>query len=251
MVKISPLLKVMDAIRWDDEGLLGRLIILVHAAFLHAGFLLLPLLGRNKRGPVYGRKIVLYVQCAGRQVASSLVAVDALDAARLVALWRGDGKDLARIECSCTALRRLVAERDHELWKPRYEALISHEASDSSETSWKERYVSARRGWLPRTWQPWYRPIGAVRIRLWNGSYVQPSYSDSLTDEFDFLRLFDRDDDPPELPPEDPIPVRRKWTKAARGKRADAGRGLQLQGKRRRGSGAIHAPSSRYRWKHR
>ncbi|KAK3135775.1 hypothetical protein QOZ80_5BG0423300 [Eleusine coracana subsp. coracana] len=238
MAKISPLLKMIDAIRWDDEGLLGRLIVLVHAAFLDAGFLLLPLLGRNKRGPVpreagrtastlslrytvlellqlprhdadaavlrlqvYGRKIVLYVQCAGRQVASSLVVVDALDAAPL-----------------------------------------------RSETSWKERYVRARRGWLPRTWLPWYRPIGAVRIRLWNGSYVQPSYSDSLTDDFDFLRLFDdRDDDPPE----DPIPVRRKWTKAANGKCADARRSLQLQGKRQQGTGAIHDPSSRYRWKHR
>ncbi|KAE8781334.1 F-box domain containing protein [Hordeum vulgare] len=38
MAEISPLHWVIDAARWDAERLLGRLIILVHAAFLDAGF---------------------------------------------------------------------------------------------------------------------------------------------------------------------------------------------------------------------
>ncbi|KAF7093883.1 hypothetical protein CFC21_096263 [Triticum aestivum] len=38
MAEMSPLHRVIDAARWDKERLLGRLIILVHAAFLDAGF---------------------------------------------------------------------------------------------------------------------------------------------------------------------------------------------------------------------
>ncbi|KAI4976904.1 hypothetical protein ZWY2020_050511 [Hordeum vulgare] len=38
MAEISPLHRVIDAARWDAERLLGRLIILVHAAFLDAVF---------------------------------------------------------------------------------------------------------------------------------------------------------------------------------------------------------------------
>ncbi|XBH97667.1 hypothetical protein VPH35_127311 [Triticum aestivum] len=40
MAEISPLHRVIDAARWDAERLLGRLIILVHAAFLDTGFVL-------------------------------------------------------------------------------------------------------------------------------------------------------------------------------------------------------------------
>uniref|UniRef100_A0A453SSV5 Uncharacterized protein n=2 Tax=Aegilops tauschii subsp. strangulata TaxID=200361 RepID=A0A453SSV5_AEGTS len=36
---ISPLHRVVDARRWDAEPLLGRLVIVVHAAFLEAGFI--------------------------------------------------------------------------------------------------------------------------------------------------------------------------------------------------------------------
>ncbi|KAE8781336.1 hypothetical protein D1007_45372 [Hordeum vulgare] len=40
MAEMSPLHRVIDAARWDAERLLGRLIILVHAAFLNVGFVL-------------------------------------------------------------------------------------------------------------------------------------------------------------------------------------------------------------------
>ncbi|KAM0880898.1 hypothetical protein ACQ4PT_033262 [Festuca glaucescens] len=38
MAEVSPLHRVIDSGRWDAERLLGRLIILVHATFLDAGF---------------------------------------------------------------------------------------------------------------------------------------------------------------------------------------------------------------------
>ncbi|TVU19200.1 hypothetical protein EJB05_35337, partial [Eragrostis curvula] len=61
-----------------------------------------------------------------------------------------DGKDLARVECTSKQLQHLVAERDDELWKARYESLnLMPEAEGSAESeglgSWKERYVNALR----------------------------------------------------------------------------------------------------------
>ncbi|XBI12392.1 hypothetical protein VPH35_139272 [Triticum aestivum] len=63
-----------------------------------------------------------------------------------------DGKDLLRVESTCTELRRLVGgrERDRELWLPRYKALPGNTLwwslrggsdDDLLGTSWKEMYV--------------------------------------------------------------------------------------------------------------
>ena len=258
MVMISPLHRVIDGRRWDAERLLGRLIVVVHAAFLDAGFVPLGAQGSRSRRPgggtvpkqagrtasalslrygapqllhhreaaavlrmlAHGRRhLVLYVKCDPWPV-ERCVLVDALAAAplltggldgtaralrrdaRLAGLWRrlsddlcrgaladmcrsrgvalepsfmslpGDAKaavlarlasgaDLASVERVCTGLRRLVAERDRQLWKPRYDALalrggaaswLLPAADDCSrlppETSWKERYVTARQ-WKP------------------------------------------------------------------------------------------------------
>ncbi|XBH97666.1 hypothetical protein VPH35_127310 [Triticum aestivum] len=52
MAEISPLHRVIDAAQWDKERLLGRLIILVHAAFLDVGFVLhADSVGRSGRVP--------------------------------------------------------------------------------------------------------------------------------------------------------------------------------------------------------
>ncbi|CAL5094561.1 unnamed protein product [Urochloa decumbens] len=228
MVMVSPLHKVIDAVRWDAERLLGRLIVVVHAAFLDAGFVSLPhdprfrssgtvpkqagrtsaalslryaapqlLLHRRHdadaaalRILAHGRcHLILYVDCDPWPVELRCVVVDALavvpllgggldataralrrDAEPAAALWRrltdglcrgalvdichqngvaleptfaslpGDamaavlarlasGADLARAELACAALRRLVAGRDRELWKPRHDALVARRAA--------------------------------------------------------------------------------------------------------------------------
>ncbi|TVU19194.1 hypothetical protein EJB05_35331, partial [Eragrostis curvula] len=69
-----------------------------------------------------------------------------------------DGKDLARVECTSRQLRRLVAERDAELWKARYESQgLSPEAQSSGKAgTWKQRYLNSRQQLRPtlRTCRP-------------------------------------------------------------------------------------------------
>ncbi|TVU19041.1 hypothetical protein EJB05_35168, partial [Eragrostis curvula] len=150
MAKVSPLHKVIDAGLWDAEHPLGRLFILVHAAFLDAGFVPLPhpsgkrrpipreagqtasalslrytvpeLLCRRRgaqatvvlRQQVYGRKIVLYVQRGNaRPVASSWVVV--ADALAAVALLSGG------LDATARALRRDA--RLAALWRGLRDAL--------------------------------------------------------------------------------------------------------------------------------
>ncbi|KAG2619748.1 hypothetical protein PVAP13_3NG134300 [Panicum virgatum] len=334
MVMISPLHRVIDGRRWDAERLLGRLIVVVHAAFLDAGFVPLgahgsrrsrrpggstvpkqagrtasalslrygaPQLPHHRQGSeaaavlrmlAHGRRhLVLYVKCDPWPV-ERCVLVDALAAAplltggldgtaralrrdaRLAGLWRrlsddlcrgalvdmcrrsgvaleptfmslpGDAKaavlarlasgaDLASVERVCTGLRRLVAERDRQLWKP----------------SWKERYVTARR-WTPPGWHlgtPGDAEVVRRRFYVVYCYYAPPVHFRPRQ------RPVDRDDE--SEPEADPVADRRRNRIAAgRGKRA-AGRGRsppsRVEENRRRGAGAIHAPSSRYRWKHR
>jgi len=85
------------------------------------------------------------------------------------------GVDLAMVECTCTELRDLVAER--QLWKARYMAeqwflflgRRSRSASDDSEilgacSSWKEKYVKSRWFWPP--WPRWSYPLRPLRWLL-------------------------------------------------------------------------------------
>ncbi|KAF8765845.1 hypothetical protein HU200_008359 [Digitaria exilis] len=254
MVMVSPLHSAITADRWDAEGLLGRLIVLVHAAFLDAGFVPLPrhpwwsrstvprqagetasalslryaapqlplLLLQQQQQHRHGaaevavlrllahgsRHLVLYARSkCGPWPVERCAVVDALAAAPLLSggldatarreaggalapdLRRAlpgrarrhvpqgrrragahlhvaprrrqggavlsrlaTGGDLARVERVCNGLRRLVAERDCQLWKPRYRAgsLRLRGCCHSPETSWKERYMKERRGRLPR-----------------------------------------------------------------------------------------------------
>ncbi|TVU19197.1 hypothetical protein EJB05_35334, partial [Eragrostis curvula] len=68
-----------------------------------------------------------------------------------------DWKDLASVECTSRQLRRLVTERDGELWKTKYESMNlptkAEGSADHSEGlgSWKERYVNA----LRRCYEEW------------------------------------------------------------------------------------------------
>ena len=51
------------------------------------------------------------------------------DAKAAVLARLASGADLASVERVCTGLRRLVAERDRQLWKPRYDAFALRAAS--------------------------------------------------------------------------------------------------------------------------
>ncbi|KAK3138978.1 hypothetical protein QOZ80_5AG0376070 [Eleusine coracana subsp. coracana] len=169
---VSPLHKVIDAVRWDAEGLLGRLIIFIHAVFLDGGFVPLPLDPSRKRGPQpqvsreagrtasslslrpvrdvalgaggRARRRAAPVGRARRHVVSEGLCRRALvhlcrewhvpleptfaslpdDAKGAILARLKDDGDLAIVQRTCTALRRLVADRDRELWKPRLDALV-------------------------------------------------------------------------------------------------------------------------------
>ncbi|XP_062201326.1 uncharacterized protein LOC133903869 [Phragmites australis] len=158
-----------------------------------------------------------------------------------------DDEDLARVECTCRQLRRLVAERDGELWKPMYEALgfrrrtrrlrlsffLDFESSDSQSMevlSWREKYVEARQ-------RPWAR----IWRRLFFDSF--PVIAPIGWTDFEFSCTLDGLQDPPE---QETVSTRGEGRRVHRQKvaRNDCK-------KKRHAAGAIHSPSSRYRWKHR
>ncbi|TVU19195.1 hypothetical protein EJB05_35332, partial [Eragrostis curvula] len=169
-----------------------------------------------------------------------------------------DGKDLAMVECTNRQLRRLVAERDGELWKAMYESLgLSPEAESSDEGgNWKQRYLNSRQQlrlthWtcpyddgpllelfeleLQRLWDfpsPWEDPFVVSHVESTGFDYPPPPYMVH---------------DPPAPPPEPEVVVAR-GKNAGRKRRKVPRHDFQ---KKRHGAGAIHSPSSRYRWKHR
>ncbi|KAM3309737.1 hypothetical protein ACQJBY_030799 [Aegilops geniculata] len=177
-----------------------------------------------------------------------------------------DGKDLLRVESTCAELRRLVAEpdRDRQLWMPRYKALRlnwlwwwwcwslggdidSHD--DLPETSWKEMFVRATRQWEDRLL---VRPTPILIIRRfsifdewkWFFRSARYSFEELPVDAAACFGEMMMEDD-------GAITGRRRH---GHGKApAIGGHEKQKQQGRRTGTrtGAIHSPSSRYRWKHR
>ncbi|XP_052134629.1 uncharacterized protein LOC127753204 [Oryza glaberrima] len=168
-----------------------------------------------------------------------------------------DGDDLARAECTCAGLRRLVADRDRDaaLWKPRYEKLPfllqligggdDDDGEPTTEVSWKKKYVAAR------LW-----PFGELFASMRETRRL-PIYAPLLDLDFDsFTRFWVFDDKPSPLPEEITVPRRRRRRRRWRMMPRDAGHGLAARGhggdkKPRHGAGAVHSPSSRFRWKHR
>ncbi|KAL6641590.1 hypothetical protein ACP70R_019771 [Stipagrostis hirtigluma subsp. patula] len=172
-------------------------------------------------------------------------------------------EDLAKVECTCTELRDLVAGR--ELWRAKYMAarwwfLYSSERLeiDNSSRSWKEKYMAARRRWpLPWPWPlmspaPWrcfldnelefhlllHRTDWRRRLRRWRWLYgLSVSWPRFRQDPTEHLvqRFRQR---------RRKVPVGggdgHRWTTAMYG-----------SSERRCREGAIHSPSARYRWTHR
>lgn len=293
---VSPLHRVIDAGRWDAEPHVGRLIILIHAAFVDAGFVPLPVIpggdGQVPReiGPAASslsrrytapqlqdhpdavidlrlrpHRLRIHLSVArgtnnprllladrnrfavDDAVAAALLLPGDLDAAaralrrdpRVAALWCGltgdlcrpaleelcslhgvaleptllslptevlaavlarlvDGRDLARAELTCGALRRIVAERDRELWKPLYDAVIGysvwmHDATDSPRMRWKRRYVNA---WLARLPTELRSPsslseLRAARVASSSEDFVRSKAQNWL---IELLAFYDHDD---------------------------------------------------------
>ncbi|CAN6328524.1 unnamed protein product [Urochloa humidicola] len=146
MVMVSPLHRAIDTVRWDAERLLGRLIVIIYAAFLDAGFVPLPHDPRSRRRDTvpkqagrtssslslrytapqilhrqdaeavalrilaHGRRIlILYVHCDRLPVERCMV-VDALAAAPLLAGGLDSTARALRRDAAVAALWRLLTD---------------------------------------------------------------------------------------------------------------------------------------------
>ncbi|EAY85328.1 hypothetical protein OsI_06706 [Oryza sativa Indica Group] len=168
------------------------------------------------------------------------------------------------VECTCTALRRLVAELDAVLWKPMYEDVVDARRfagvvradDESPEMSWKERFTAAIHRPIPINIGPhaatvnlaWLLDLEAAIVEMWHNDHVP------VPPQHPVVPLSDDDrSDSPELPPES-VPRRRRRQWRAMPRDFSHGRALVHGGhnnQRRGGAGAVHSPSSRYRWSRR
>ncbi|KAF8676027.1 hypothetical protein HU200_047531 [Digitaria exilis] len=147
-----------------------------------------------------------------------------------------DAEDVARVESTCRDMRRVVAGRDGELWKPSSESEEEEEGVEVRRR-WKEKFVEAR----PRRWDE----DGFFRLRFRR--------------EFDFdleayfalrssLRLRGCLRDSPE---QDMVLTKGESSGDRRRRNVAMTRDNHKNKWRGAGTGAIHSPSSRYRWMHR
>lgn len=158
-----------------------------------------------------------------------------------------DGKDLARVLCVSAQLRLLVAEREGELWKTFYEALplrprfwfwcclsrVYVPPVVVEVRSWRDMYMDRRRfNWAAVMWRPASSIISRVR-RRW--------------DPISFLESAKEH----EQQKEQCTVATRAERNGSRHHRRQVARNDDDYIKRRHGVGAIHSPSSRYRWNHR
>ncbi|GJN06642.1 hypothetical protein PR202_ga24394 [Eleusine coracana subsp. coracana] len=172
-----------------------------------------------------------------------------------------DGKDLAMVECVSSQLRRLVADRG--LWKAMYRSLgLPSDLKISQEVgSWKERYVNSRpqleSGWdLPSLLcdsdNEYDRYLNMLidECRLWEFEFPMPRENLVILPpmrftSFSYPSYMVHDDPPAPLPEREVAP---KSKNAGRQHRKVQRNHYQ---KKQHGVGAIHSPSSRYKWKHR
>ncbi|KAF8669307.1 hypothetical protein HU200_051645 [Digitaria exilis] len=141
-----------------------------------------------------------------------------------------DGKDLARVECVSAQLRLLVAERHGELWKTLCWWRWSH-VPVVEVRSWKDMYMASRR----RS----YVPSISTHIRCWDLISASRSFLESAKDQ----------EQQQEHQKEQCTVATRAERKGSHRRQVVARNDDYI--KRRHGVGAIHSPSSRYRWNHR
>ncbi|CAL4941104.1 unnamed protein product [Urochloa decumbens] len=353
----SPLHKVIDSRQWDAADLVARLSIVVHAAFIDAGFVLAgsklhqpPWIYKKVRrqnakgGPgavvrlhVQGDLVIFYSYLASdadrsrvhwesmdaRAIVRLLLSgslddtalalerdatgvrlwkdvladglcrpilhdllqkqprfmslPDDLIAAILARLWRGEY--LAAVECTCNKLRRLVADRDGELWKQMYIEIVEcvpvvfripveieigrlcnietfkrlQDMAYASSTTWKGRYMSyssVARSIIES--DDWFR----FRIFAWGWGlscfsswYWEPTRAPLHPwRNKKYCKIDARYD---RSPIKDPLELLSKSNAqvSAGDRYNNKRRSVQCWG--RRDKGTIHSSSSKYRWMHR
>ncbi|KAL6642519.1 hypothetical protein ACP70R_020700 [Stipagrostis hirtigluma subsp. patula] len=179
-------------------------------------------------------------------------------------------EDVASVGCASKELRRLVAVHDAELWKARYEAIKNAGATKrhasmplfvfggetTEQMSWKDKYVRTRRrssaleAWrtartipVPRTAPrvPYRRSVenlcGRMKHRLFHGDPPQQQQPAEDAGE--------------EQMREAALVREPGWTAADGGNPTTT---MEVHGdwyRKGLGAGAVHSPSSRYRWAHR
>ncbi|XP_062205218.1 uncharacterized protein LOC133907227 [Phragmites australis] len=171
-----------------------------------------------------------------------------------------DGEDLARVECTSRQLRRLVAECDGELWKPLYEA--HREFLKPLYEALRELWKSSYDLFSLRLLRRWCRPFllddaeSSEDVAVsWKEKYVMRASRHRLfLDSFPLIVLPPiRSTSSPWIPAwllsDPPEPKIVAGGKNACGHHRKVAR--NDYNKKRHGAGAIHSPSSRYRWKHR
>ncbi|KAF8779677.1 hypothetical protein HU200_002428 [Digitaria exilis] len=147
-----------------------------------------------------------------------------------------DGKDIARVEGVSAQLRHLVAERDGELWKTLYEEALVLAPALALARSWKDMYVARLRPSWALIWRAFHQEFLASfssdsRIRCSKDLLSSSCSSDLTQDEQEECTVGTK-------------------AKRTRRHRRQVARNHDCM-KKSHGVGAIHSPSSRYRWNHR
>ncbi|KAI4979283.1 hypothetical protein ZWY2020_016036 [Hordeum vulgare] len=173
-----------------------------------------------------------------------------------------DGKDLVSVESTCTELRRFVGDRDRQLWLPRYKALPGNTLwwsllrdidsdDDLPAASWKEMFVWATRQREHRL------VLLPTRSR---GSSWCSFFGRRVDDDGEEADLVELPVDAASCFGETMTETEGDGGENTTGRRHGHGKAPVIGGhekqkqqsrRTRTGTGAIHSPSSRYRWKHR
>ncbi|KAL6905472.1 hypothetical protein ACP4OV_003073 [Aristida adscensionis] len=220
----------------------------------------------------------LFVDLCGRHGVAVGPGFECLPADVKAAILRrlDAAEDVASAACACRELRRVAADHDAELWEARYEALRRHAAAArrralamprflfgdetaaaAAAMSWKEKYAAARRrilvlaAWETAGSVPVPRTAARVPHRRRKGPRARNPMAMGIPWNLQ----------PPPPPREDVVAEEEaalqanypEWVTAGNSYRT-AAMDMVVESdwyRKGHGAGAVHSPSSRYRWKHR
>jgi hypothetical protein len=172
-------------------------------------------------------------------------------------------KDLVSVECASKEMKELVAEHDADIWKPMYEGikrcvhcrLVRNSELEGRNLSWKKRYAEAR-GMRCQSVQCFLLllPRKMFTVTYLDSSLVRGEALLALATAdwslHDAAQKSEQDSDANHYFATQCNGYRGK-TISCRNLHPRPGPESCILYRRRHGAGAIHSPSSRYRWKHR